>query len=56
MAIDLLSIQNEIDKHALYQLDEKTEKLLEKKEEDYLKYKKIYGKYNKYIYKTNCDS
>ena len=41
LEIDLLSIQNEIDKHALYQLDEKTEKLLEKKEEDYLKYKKI---------------
>ena len=41
LEIDLSSIQREIDKHALYQLDEKIENMLEKKEEDYLNHKKI---------------
>ena len=40
LEIDLLSIQNEIDKYFLYQLDEKIENLLVKKEEDYLNHKK----------------
>ena len=39
LEIDFFTIQQEVDKHALYELDEKIEMLLEKKEEDYLNHK-----------------
>ena len=41
LEIDFSLIQKEIDKHVLYQLDEKIDNLLERKEEDYMHNKKI---------------
>ena len=41
LEIDLSSIQQEVDKHALYELDEIVENMLEKREEEYLNHKAI---------------